>query len=261
MEQSPPDYAAATAGFLAGGNDPADVPGLILLFVHARGVSYLADAVEQWRGDRRDPRRLRGGRRGDARGTSKGGLAAASNSTLARIQDLNERMTPRAMAFSKSLGEGSRAIASVIVGANLAVGGVLYALILWRTRLYLRQRRAIARALQAEKERASATLEEIGEAVVRVDRGGRIRYMNPAAQSLAGVGREAIGQPVADVLKLVDVATDAPLADLSGDDGRYFTQASQRTGPGSRNGPHSRHACEHQGYRRGGPNRRRARAA
>src|SRR4051794_39209475 len=91
MEQSPPDYAAATAGFLAGGNDPADVPGLILLFVHARGISYLADAVEQWRAT--DAILDDFAEVGEAtRRDVEEGLRGGAGSMLARIEDLNERM-------------------------------------------------------------------------------------------------------------------------------------------------------------------------
>ena len=214
MEQEPPRLDEARSGFLAGGNAPADVPGMIVLFTYGRNIPYFADAVAQWR----------------ATDALLDDFSAVGESTrrdivsgegedrrleLTGIEQLNERMTPLAVAFSDALGAGSRAIAALIIAANIGVGGLLYALIFWRMRKHLRQRRNFTRALAAERERAAATLEEIGEAVFRVDSIGRIRYCNPAALALVNAGREALGKPLGEFVKLVDLASGAPLADLA----------------------------------------------
>jgi diguanylate cyclase (GGDEF)-like protein len=208
LELSPPDLKAARAGFLAGGNAPADVPGMIRLFLYARGVSYFADAVEKWRATDAildDFERVGAATRASIEIGLRDGVAPE------RIEQFNDRMTPLARAFSESLGAGSRAVTSAILAGNFAAGALIYALIAWRTRALLRQRRGIARALAAERERAAKTLEEIGEAVLRIDGAGRIRYLNRAAQTLAGIGPEALGDRVVARLPLVDAATGAPL--------------------------------------------------
>ena len=205
LEQTPSNRRAARAGFLAGGNDPADVDGLINLFAFGRAIPYFSNAIEQWRAT--DPILddfvAVGGRTRLEIALGEGDGEAAR----ARIEAFNERMTPLAMAFSKSLGQGSRAAAALVAGANVAVGALLYGLLVWRTRAHLGQRRRIARALKAERERAAATLEEIGEAVLRIDGQGRLRYLNPAAQTLVGFGRGALGLPLDQKLTLLDPST------------------------------------------------------
>ncbi len=60
-------------------------------------------------------------------------------------------------------------------------------------------------ALYEEKERAEVTLHSIAEGVITTDKSGRVRYMNPIAESLSGHSqREATGQPIGNILDLVD---------------------------------------------------------
>lgn len=67
-------------------------------------------------------------------------------------------------------------------------------------------------ALFAEKERAEVTLHSIGDAVVTTDGHAAVEYMNPVAESLTGLRlSDAIGQPLSEVLKLVDEDTRHPL--------------------------------------------------
>ncbi|MFL6262958.1 MAG: ATP-binding protein [Thermoanaerobaculia bacterium] len=56
-------------------------------------------------------------------------------------------------------------------------------------------------------------LDKIGDAVVTVDAQGRVTFMNPAAERLAGTRVEAaLGRPFQDVLPLLDAATRQPLS-------------------------------------------------
>src|SRR5262249_28448130 len=58
----------------------------------------------------------------------------------------------------------------------------------------------------SERERwFSTTLESIGDAIIATDPDARITFMNPIAEHLTGWRRnEATGQPVENVLRLVD---------------------------------------------------------
>jgi diguanylate cyclase (GGDEF)-like protein/PAS domain S-box-containing protein len=68
--------------------------------------------------------------------------------------------------------------------------------------------------LFAEKERAQATLQAIGDAVIVTDVHGQIEFMNPIAETLTGCDLlSCAGQPVARVLRLADEATAAPVED------------------------------------------------
>jgi PAS domain S-box-containing protein len=74
--------------------------------------------------------------------------------------------------------------------------------------------RAAVRVADAEREskeareRLAITLESIADAVVTVDRGGKIRYLNPAAEALTGwPTAEALGKPFETVAYVVAAET------------------------------------------------------
>ena len=59
-----------------------------------------------------------------------------------------------------------------------------------------------------ESERAHAMLDFIGDAVLSTDTDARITYMNAPAEALTGFSRrEAVGQPLEDIFRAVDVKT------------------------------------------------------
>jgi PAS domain S-box-containing protein len=64
---------------------------------------------------------------------------------------------------------------------------------------------------RAHREQMAVTLASIGDAVIVTDRGGRVAFMNAAAERLTGWPvAEARGRPVAAVFAIVDEATRAP---------------------------------------------------
>jgi diguanylate cyclase (GGDEF)-like protein/PAS domain S-box-containing protein len=71
--------------------------------------------------------------------------------------------------------------------------------------LALEQLRRTSDDLFEQKERAEVTLKAIADAVITVDAGGRVRYLNPVAQQLTGWdATSAIGRPAEEVVRLVD---------------------------------------------------------
>ena len=66
-------------------------------------------------------------------------------------------------------------------------------------------------ALFAEKERAQVTLNSIGDAVLCTDVGGCVTYLNKVAEKMTGwAAGEALGQPLAEVFRVVDGITREP---------------------------------------------------
>ena len=78
-------------------------------------------------------------------------------------------------------------------------------------------------AFAAETERVEATLNSIGDALLRTDTSGHVTYLNRFAEEMTGWPRaEAAGRLLKDVLQIVDGATREPsvVAQPSGDCGK-----------------------------------------
>ncbi len=79
---------------------------------------------------------------------------------------------------------------------------------LMRTLRYAIERKIMAEALFAEKERAQVTLDCIGDAVICTDIAGNITFLNAVAERLTGWPRqEAAGRPMAEVFRIMDATT------------------------------------------------------
>jgi diguanylate cyclase (GGDEF)-like protein/PAS domain S-box-containing protein len=73
-----------------------------------------------------------------------------------------------------------------------------------------------AKKLMAAKHRAEGTLNAIGDGVGCTDLKGRITFLNVVAEELTGWGwKEALGRPMAEVIRIVSAATHEPIADLT----------------------------------------------
>ncbi|MGB3489213.1 MAG: EAL domain-containing protein [Xanthobacteraceae bacterium] len=210
LEKKPPDLAAAHDGFLHGGNHPDDISGLIWLYQNFRHVSYLERAINHWKAT--DPALQTIIDLASVIHTDIG------NGTLTpkvveiyktQIDAINRHITPLAVAFSESLGEGSRAIKNILTIVNIFAAALLIVLMLWHTRKLVMQRRTFETALKAEKERAQITLASIGDAVMSTDATGKLDYMNAAAERLIGQqASDATGMPLTSLFHLVDEASE-----------------------------------------------------
>ena len=73
---------------------------------------------------------------------------------------------------------------------------------------YAVERKIIEESLWAEKERAQATLQCIGDAVVSTDALGNISFINSVAEKMTGWSlQEATGRPMVEVFRIVDATT------------------------------------------------------
>jgi diguanylate cyclase (GGDEF)-like protein/PAS domain S-box-containing protein len=79
---------------------------------------------------------------------------------------------------------------------------------LLRALRYAIERKIIEESLFAEKERAQATLDCIGDAVASTDVSGNITFLNPVAEVMTGWSEaEAIGLPMSDIFQIVEAVT------------------------------------------------------
>src|SRR5438105_3843990 len=185
LEASTPDVNVAQDGFLQGGNHPDDVGGMIWLFRNFSDVSYLAQAIEKWRATDSVIQELVDLADSIHSELGNGPVASSRVDALkAKIYRINQQITPLALAFSESLGEGSRSIKRLLTIANVFSASLLILIGVWLTRILLVQLQKFESELKTEKERAQITLASIGEAVISIDAHGCVEYMNPTAERL-----------------------------------------------------------------------------
>lgn len=83
------------------------------------------------------------------------------------------------------------------------------------TVLDVTEHRRAREALAMEKERLAVTLYSIADGVITTDESGRVALINNVAQQLTGVAAdEAATRPIAEVFRVVDESTGAPLEDV-----------------------------------------------
>jgi diguanylate cyclase (GGDEF)-like protein/PAS domain S-box-containing protein len=110
----------------------------------------------------------------------------------------------------QALQEGAQ---DYLVKGQIETRGLLRAL------RYAIERKSMEEALSAEKDRAQITLDSIGDAVICTDVSGNISFLNVVAEKLTGwPQREAAGQPLAEVFRLLDSTSRQaiPLAEERG---------------------------------------------
>jgi diguanylate cyclase (GGDEF)-like protein/PAS domain S-box-containing protein len=73
------------------------------------------------------------------------------------------------------------------------------------------KRKAAVEAVLVEQQRADLTLNSIGDAVLSTAISGNVTYLNPVAERMTGWPRqEAVGQPLTEVLRIIDATTREP---------------------------------------------------
>jgi diguanylate cyclase (GGDEF)-like protein/PAS domain S-box-containing protein len=106
---------------------------------------------------------------------------------------------------AQALQEGAQ---DYLIKGDISTRGLLRAL------RYAMERNTMDEELFVEKERAQVTLNSIGDAVVCTDISGNITFLNIVAERTTGWSRqEAVGRPMAEVLRILDTASRKIIAD------------------------------------------------
>ena len=174
MERSPPDIAAARAGFLRGGNDPGDLSGMIRLYLRFGSLALLRDPIADWRrGDAliEDLRAL-----GEQICAQPVGEATAEQiaANLRQLDALDRRLIEAEKHFSAALGVSSRLTATLLTGASLLLALLLASGSVWFVMRSLRAQIDQRRALLAANARwdLAAGVAGVGVFVLDPDQDG-----------------------------------------------------------------------------------------
>ncbi|MBA5606199.1 diguanylate cyclase [Duganella sp. FT3S] len=131
LEQPAPDLARARAGFLRGGNQPADIDDMIGLFRHFRHIPDIDKVIGIWtRGDAMIDELMALAHQVRAsvqRGETDEAVVLAQ---LRELNAINQRLRPLEDDFSSTLGQAARTtefilLAALFVGVALLLGAAI----------------------------------------------------------------------------------------------------------------------------------------
>jgi hypothetical protein len=192
LQSANPDVALAAGGFLAGRNDPADIPGMIRLFRLFRSSLIMASSIRFWtNGDALIMQLADIGQRLHAEISASHPDSEYVESLLGAAEHVHVRVAPLEDGFSAALGSASRKVTSLLLIMLSLCSVALVFLGIALVRGHLRRRERMAAALRAsqelvylEQERSHVTLGSIADAVISASLDRRITYMNSAAERL-----------------------------------------------------------------------------
>src|SRR5438034_7737306 len=187
LEKPKPDIAVVREGFIAGGNHPDDIAGMITLFRRFREVGFMRRAIDYWtEGDEHIAELNAAAEELHARIVAGDPQPQTLAPILARIDVLNQQLTPLEVSFSSTLGEASRKtlemlqLALVLAAGGLVLGGA------YLTRRILRNSEAFERALRISEERFDLAVSGSNAGVWDWDlQSGKV-YYSPRYKKLLG---------------------------------------------------------------------------
>ena len=159
LEKSNPDLKIVDAGFVAGRNEPEDIPGMVRLFRWFRNVWFMERAIEIWTLADAEVLRLTivADRLRDEVTGSRDALRVAA--LLSEIDRINRKLTPMEDEFSFVLGEASRLTNAMLVFTTAAASLLLLGIAFLLTRHILAQRASFEDALRISEERYALAAE------------------------------------------------------------------------------------------------------
>ncbi len=154
LEKPKPDYDVVRAGLIAGRTHEADIGGVIRLYRTMRDVSYMEKVIEYWEaGDQQVLELERLGEQMHERIVSGRASAQSLEPLVARMHQVNARITPLSDQFSYTLGEANRALSYYLVAAIVMATIVLIPAGVVLSYRMLRRSEAFESALQVSEER------------------------------------------------------------------------------------------------------------
>ena len=202
--REPPALEAAAHGFIAGENHPADVDGMIRLFLWFRHIPFMARPIETWtEADVLVQKMIDLAARARQRIADRKGDAASLASLRREARELNARLSALEVRFSEQLGDASRQTQALLVGVNVALAALLaltgLAFVRYSALLHARSRAA----LRAGDLRVTRLVEAVADGVITLDADERVVFCNRAAGKIFGVAATAvIGQPIGRFIEL-----------------------------------------------------------
>ncbi len=203
LEKPVPDFARAYRGFVQGGNDPRDIADMAHLLRWFGWWRPFARALEDWREGDRLVAALAGLADEAAAATAAAPLDERRRSAfLARVDDIDGRLTRLEQDFSRHMGDAARsardwAMLSLVLGSTL-LGGVGIRLA-WRS---LRNGVAAERQLALSEQRFRDFAEVASDWFWETNSDGRLTYVSGrAVDGNAGDAGSYIGKTLLELCR------------------------------------------------------------
>ncbi len=154
LDKPRPDMDVVRQGFLDGGNHPDDIGGIVSLYRNFKNFSLLSEPLATWKiGDELIQQLDLEAQRLHAAIAAGNPDPVAMIASIARIREIDARLTPLELRFSASLGESSRRVQSLLLYATLAIAIGLMIFGSWISRFILIKSDQFKEALKVSEER------------------------------------------------------------------------------------------------------------
>jgi diguanylate cyclase (GGDEF)-like protein/PAS domain S-box-containing protein len=211
LEKPDPDLGVARRGFLDGGNDPADVSGLIWLFRNFHDVDGVATAIDIWsRADLQIAELTRTAAELHA-GVQAHAGPVQLQPLVDRIDSINARLVPLELAFSSTLGESSRRTEELLNQLLLAIGATCLVLGAMLSRRALRLREHAVAALAVSEERYALAVEGANDGIWDYDAVNQRVFYSQRVRDMLGYDQSVLGPDPEDLQRIV-LPDDYPAA-------------------------------------------------
>ncbi len=189
LQSEQPDLQMAFQGFLAGQNDPQDIPGLIVFFQRFEHFPYMSDAIEIWtQGDRYILQLKAIGEQVYLAKTS--GDEARIESLLPRLQKINLALERLEYQFSLVLSEGARWVKRTLMSTSLVLFVLMLAVVMYVNRRILRSIEQTEAKLNISENRFSSLYSSNIIGIIDWNSDGTIIDANDAFLNMFGYSRE-----------------------------------------------------------------------
>ena len=191
LQATPPDIDKARAGFLAGGNDPEDVPELTSFFLHFSHIGPMQKAIVTWTAADRQIDALRQlGRQLHQAVTSGHADPARIRAILRQVDATNAKVAGLETRFTATLQEAAHGIHSLTGLATLISSLLLLALGILLARQIIGGIRRTQAALEASEARLRHVIDTDIVGIAFWDNEGNIVDANDTYLGMLGYARE-----------------------------------------------------------------------
>jgi diguanylate cyclase (GGDEF)-like protein/PAS domain S-box-containing protein len=154
LDKLDPDMQVVRQGFLDGGNHPDDIDGIVSLYRNFKNFSLLSEPLANWKiGDGLIQQLNLEASRLHAAITAGNPDPVTMIASIARIREIDARLTPLELRFSASLGESSRRVQRLLLFATLVIAVALMIFGSWISRFILIKSDQFEEALKISQER------------------------------------------------------------------------------------------------------------